>query len=171
MRWKCMSRALRFLQITAEHRDRPLFTVFVTINISITLLQIPLKLHEHREAAIGGKSSHERLWKNSSECREILLQVKCKIGGGFISLLWQLRCHCNPDHKKFSFLSNTTVVTIFPNLCIWRRSLCSTLGGIDPEELASSHLNTEELKFYVLDSNGLLCKMIDGGWFQFLFNY
>ena len=71
-----MSRALRFLQITAEHRDRPLFTLFVTINTSITLLQIPLKLHEHREAAIGGKSSHERLWKNSSECREILLQVK-----------------------------------------------------------------------------------------------
>ena len=71
-----MSRALLFLQITAEHRDRPLFTLFVTINISITLLQIPLKLHEHREAAIGGKSYHERLWKNSSECREILLQVK-----------------------------------------------------------------------------------------------
>ena len=71
-----MSRALRFLQITAEHQDRPLFAPFLTINISITLLQIPLKLHEHREAAIGGKSSHERLWKNSSECREILLQVK-----------------------------------------------------------------------------------------------
>ena len=71
-----MSRALRFLQIIAEHQDRPLFAPFLTINISITLLQIPLKLHEHREAAIGGKSSKERFWNNSSQCREILLQVK-----------------------------------------------------------------------------------------------
>ena len=152
-----------------EHQDRPLFAAFLTINISITLLQIPLKLHEHREAAIGGKSSHERFWKNSSECREILLQVK-KVVASF-------RCYDNSDVivtliiKKVSFLSNTTVVTIFPNLCLWRRSLCSTLGGIDPEELASSHLNTEELKFYILDSDGFLCKMIDGGWFQFLLNY
>ena len=164
-----MSRALRFLQITAEHQDRPLFVPFLTINISITLLQIPLKLHEHREAAIGGKSSKERFWNNSSQCREILLQVK--------QLVASFRCYDNSDVivtliiKKFSFSSNTTVVTIFPNLCLWRRSLCSTLGGIDPEKLASSHLNTEELKFYILDSDGFLCKMIDGGWSQFLFNY
>ena len=25
-----------------------------------------------------------------------------KIGNGVISLLWQLRCHCNSDHNKFS---------------------------------------------------------------------
>ena len=48
-----MSKAPRFLQVTAEHQDCPFFTVFLTIktssqNISITLLQIPLKLHEHR---------------------------------------------------------------------------------------------------------------------------
>ena len=45
--------ALRFLQITAKHQDCPFFTVFLTIktssqNISITLLQISLKLREHR---------------------------------------------------------------------------------------------------------------------------
>ena len=62
------------------------------------------------------------------------------IGNGVISLLWQLRCHCNPDHNKFSSLSNTTVVAIFPNLCLWRRSLCSNLGGIDPGQTVSSHL-------------------------------
>ena len=28
------------------------------------------------KAAIGGESSHERFWKNSSQCRDILLQVK-----------------------------------------------------------------------------------------------
>ena len=58
-----------------------------------------------------------------------------KIGNGVISLLWQLRCHCNPDHNQFSSLSNTTVVSIFPNPCLWRRSLRSNLGGIDLEKL------------------------------------
>ena len=53
MRWKCMSKALRFLQITAKQQYCPFFTVFLTIktlsqNISITLLQISLKLHEHQ---------------------------------------------------------------------------------------------------------------------------
>ena len=48
-----MSKALRLVQITVEHQDCPFFTVFLTIktlsqNISITLLQILLKLHEHR---------------------------------------------------------------------------------------------------------------------------
>ena len=51
--WNYMSKALRFLQITAEHQDCPFFTVFLNIktlsqNISITLLQNSLKLHEHR---------------------------------------------------------------------------------------------------------------------------
>ena len=32
-------------------------------------------------------------------------------------------------------LSNTTVVAIFPRLCLWRRILCPNLGGIDPEKL------------------------------------
>ena len=58
-----------------------------------------------------------------------------KIGNSVISLLWQLRSRCNPDHNKFSSLSNTTVVAIFPNLCLWWRSLCSNLGFIDPEKL------------------------------------
>ena len=45
LRWNCMSKALRFPQITAEHRECPFFTVFLTTkslsqNISITLLQI-----------------------------------------------------------------------------------------------------------------------------------
>ena len=48
-----MSKAIRFLQITAAHQDCPFFTVFPTIktlsqNISITLLQILRILHEHR---------------------------------------------------------------------------------------------------------------------------
>ena len=56
-----------------------------------------------------------------------------KIGNGVISI--SLLCHCNPDHNKFSSLFNTTVLAIFPNLCLWQRSLCPNLGGIDPEKL------------------------------------
>ena len=53
MRWNCMSKALRLVQITVGHQDCLFFTVFLTIktssqNISITLLQISLKLHEYR---------------------------------------------------------------------------------------------------------------------------
>ena len=36
-----------------------------------------------------------------------------KIGNGVISLLWQLRCHCNHNHYKFPFWSNTDVLVIF----------------------------------------------------------
>ena len=54
MRRYCMSNSLRFLQITAEHQHCPFFTLFLTIktlsqNISIMVLQISLKLHEHRD--------------------------------------------------------------------------------------------------------------------------
>jgi len=58
-----------------------------------------------------------------------------KIGNSVISLLRQLRCRCNPGHNKFSSLSNTSVVAIFPKLCFWRRSSCSNLGGTNPEKL------------------------------------
>ena len=55
MRWNYMSKALRLVQITIEHQDCQFFTLFLTIktsskNISITLLQISLKLHEHRSS-------------------------------------------------------------------------------------------------------------------------
>ena len=128
MRWNCMSKVLRLVQITVEHQDCPFFTVFLTIktcsqNISITLLQISLKLHEHR----GGYWRKKLLWTILEEQFPVpRYTAASKIGNSVISLLWQLRCRCNPDHNKFSSLSNTTVVAIFPNVCLWRRSLCST---------------------------------------------
>ena len=62
MRWDCMSKALRFLCITAEHQDRPFFTVFLTIktssrNIPISCRSIPLKLRTNVAEAIGGGNS------------------------------------------------------------------------------------------------------------------
>ena len=103
------------------------FTLFQTIktlsqNISITLLQIsPRK---------------KLLWTILEEQFPLpRYTAASKIGNSVISLLWQLRCRCNPDRNKFSSLSKTTVVEMFPNLCLWRRSLCSNLRGIDPEKL------------------------------------
>ena len=69
-----------------------------------------------------------------------------KIGNSVISLLWQLRCHYNPDHNKFSSLSDTTVVAIFPKLCLWPRSLCSNLGGIVLEKLYQLHLKLKKIQ-------------------------
>ena len=74
-----------------------------------------------------------------------------KIGNGVISLLCQLRCHCNPDHNKVSSLSKTTVVLISPNLCKWRRSLRSNLGGIDPEKLYRATLKQFEIGLLTSD--------------------
>ena len=143
MRWNCMSKALRLVQITVEHQDCPFFTVFLTIktssqNISITLLQISLKLHEHR----GGYWRKKLLWTILEEQFPVPRNTAAsKISNSVISLLWQPRCRCNTNHNKFSSLSNTTVGAIFPKLCLWRRSLCSNLGGIDPEKLYRATLN------------------------------
>ena len=55
------------------------------------------------------------------------------------------RCYDNSDvidYDKFSSLSNATVVAIFPNVCLWRRSLCSNLAGIDPEKLYRATLTS-----------------------------
>ena len=34
------------------------------------------------------------------------------------------------------------MVAIFPNLCLWRRSLCSNVGGIHPEKLYRATLRS-----------------------------
>ena len=147
MRWNCMSKALHFLQITAEHKDYPFFTVFLTTkslsqNISITLLQISLKLHEHQ----GGYCRKKLPWMILEEQFPVPRNTSVtKIGNSIISLLGQLQCHCNPDHNKFSSLSNTTVVAIFPKLCLRQRSLCSNLGGIGLEKLYQATLSRHPL--------------------------
>ena len=146
MRWNCMSKALRFLQITAEHQDCTFFTVFLTTkslsqNILITFLQISLKLHEHRGSYWRKKLPWTILEEQFPVPRHTIVS---KIGNSVISLLWQLRCHCNPDHNQFSSLSNTTVVAIFPKLCLWQGSLCSTLRGIGPEKLYRARLKAND---------------------------
>ena len=65
-----------------------------------------------------------------------------KIANGVISLPRKLWCHCHPDHNKVSSSSNTTVVLIFPNLRLWRRSLRSNLVGIHSKKLYRATLIT-----------------------------
>ena len=113
-------------------------------NISITLLQISLKLHEHRGCYWRKKLSRMIFEEQFPVPR---YTAACKIGNSVFSLLWQLRCRCNDDHNKFSSLSNTTVVSIFPKLCLWRRSLCSNLGGVDPEKLYRATLTHSPLLY------------------------
>ena len=90
-----------------------------------------------------------------------LLQVgtsaASKIGSSVISLLCQLQCGCKPDRNKYSSFSNTTVVVIFPNLCLWRRSLCSNLGRSDPGQTVSSHLKKH--CFFSTESIKLRCNL------------
>ena len=67
MGWICVSKALRFLQITAKHQDYQVFTVILSIkissqNISFTLLQISFKGHEHRGGYWRKKFQHGRYW-------------------------------------------------------------------------------------------------------------
>ena len=143
MRWNCMSKALRFLQITAKHQDCPFFIAFLTKktsskNISITLLPISLKLPKHRGL---GRCCRKKLpW---TILKEQFPVPKNTAAGKIVNSVISLLCHCNPNHNKFSSLSNITVVAIFPNLCLWRRSLCSNLGGIDPEKLYRATLKRE----------------------------
>ena len=112
--WNYISKA-HFLQIAAEHQDCPVLSVFVTIktsfqNTSIRILQISLKLQEHR----GGYWRKKLPWTILKELFPVPWNTTLsKISNGVISLLWQLRCHCNPDRNKFSSLSSTAVVVIF----------------------------------------------------------
>ena len=140
MRSNCMSKALCFLRITAKLQDYPFFTVFLIIktltqNISITLLKISLKSHEHRGCYWRKKLSRTILEKQFPVPRNTAAH---KIGNGVIPLLWQLRCHWNPYHNKFSSLvqfSNTTVHTPrnFSKSLFIAKSLFSNVGGIDLE--------------------------------------
>ena len=125
-------RYLNDLSHTFLKRLKLLWGEIACQNISITLLQISLKLHEYR----GGYWRKKLPWMILEEQFPVpRYTAASKIGNGVISLLWQLRCHCNPDYNQFSSLFNTTVVSIFPNPCLWRHSLRSNLGGTDLEKL------------------------------------
>ena len=94
-----------------------------------------------------------------------------KMGNSVISLLCQLRCRCNPDHNKFPSSFNTTVVAIFPKLCLWRRSLCSNLGGIDPEKLYRATLKLMANRGNELDIRNFELDLTISPWARKLINF
>ena len=72
-----MSKVLRLVQITVEHQDCSFFLPYSNHkNFFPKYLDNALTDFTNIEAAIVGKSFSKRFWKNSSQCREILLQVK-----------------------------------------------------------------------------------------------
>ena len=113
--------------------------VFVNTEVILSV-RMTTALHEHQGCYWRKKLPWTILEEQFSVPR---YTTASKIGNSVISLLWQLRCRCNPDHNKFSSLSNTTVVAIFPKLCLRRRSLCSNLGGTGPEKLYRATLITK----------------------------
>ena len=131
-RWNCLSKALRFLVITAEYQDYPFFAVFLTIktlfqNISITLSQISLKV-TNIKSAIGGKSPGERFWKDSSQ---VIASFRCYDNsdviatliitnrpfyryGGHIELIRVKEYYRMPmGHEHISFVFSSTFRDIF----------------------------------------------------------
>ena len=84
-----MSTALPFLQITAKHQDCPFFTVLLikktsSQNISITLLQISLKIQEDRGGYCRKKLPRTILKEQFPAPRNT---AASRIGNGIISLL------------------------------------------------------------------------------------
>ena len=134
MRWNCMSKALRFLQITAKHQDFPFFYC-----ISNNKNFIPKYPHNALTDSVLTSRTSWRLLEEKAPVNDFIVRKNAAsiIGNGGISLLWQLRCHCNPDNDKFSSLSNTTVVAIFPNICLWQLIVYAQTWQvyIDPEKL------------------------------------
>ena len=87
------------------------------------------------------------------------------------------RCYGNSDviatHDKFSSLSNTTAVAIFPNVCLWRRSLCWNLvltlkNCIEPPSYASTAYGVSILPSFLFDcfvKIWQLARFLGGKWF------
>ena len=99
MRWNCMSKPLRFIQITAKHQDFLFFTVFLTIktspqNNSITLSQILLKLDEHQG----------RYWRKKLPWTILEEQVKLVIAS--------FRCYDNSDVAATLIITNFNLYLI-----------------------------------------------------------
>ena len=120
-------------------------------------LKVLLKLHEHRGNRIGEKRSCERFCKVP-----VMESFRCYDNSDFIATLVMTNFHLN-----------TTVVAIFPNVCLWRRSLCSDLvltlkKCIDPPSYARTAYVVARWPSFLFDSFVKIwatCEMFLGKWF------
>ena len=136
-----MSKALHFLQITAKQQYCPFFTVLK-----------PQKLHPkisrkcsyrfrlnftNIEAAIGGKSSRERFWKNSSQCQDILLQVK--------QVIASFRCYENADAVATLIITNFHLYLVQ----LWWQFFFVAIFCIVLKDTIAKHCGDRTSQFYI----------------------
>ena len=107
-----MSKALRLLQITARHQDFPFLTVFSIIK---TFSKIS-RLCWRKKAPVNDFVRFP-VPRIIAEVKQVMGSFRCYDNSGVIAALMMTNCHLN-----------TTVVAIFPNVCLRRRSLCSDLA-------------------------------------------
>ena len=167
-----MSKALRFVQITAKHQDFPFLTVFLIIktsfqNISITLLRFCLNF-TNIKATILEKNAPVNDFvrfpvpRIIAEVKQIMGSFRCYDGCNVIATLMMTNFHLN-----------TTDVTIFPNVCLWRRSLCSDLvltlkNCIEPPSYARTAYVVAIWPSFLFDSFVKIwetCEIFLGKWF------
>ena len=121
-----MSKALRFVQITAKQQDFPFLTVFLIIktsfqNISITPLRFCLNFTNIKATVLEKNAPVNDFVRFPvpriiAEVKQVMGSFRCYDSSNVIATLMMTNFHLN-----------TTDVAIFPNVCLWRRSLCSDL--------------------------------------------
>ena len=123
-------------------------------------LKVLLKLHEHRGDRIGETSSCERFCK--VPVQRIMELFRCYDNSDVIATLMMTNFHLN-----------TTVVALFPNVCLWRRSLCSDLvltlkNRIEPPSFARTAYVVAIWPSFLFDSFIKIwptCEIFLGKWF------
>ena len=167
-----MSKALRFVQITAKHQDFPFLTVFLIIktsfqNISITLLRFCLNF-TNIEAIVLEKNAPVNDFVTFPMPR-IIAEVK-QVMGSF-------RCYDSSDViatlMMTNFYLNRTEVAIFPNVCLRRRSIYSDLvltlkNCIEPPSYARTAYVVAIWPSFLFDSFAKIwatCEIFLGKWF------
>ena len=100
-------KTLRFLQITAKHQYCPVFTRISNHS------NISRYLHTALTDCAETSKTSGRLLKEKALVNDFGRTVPSAE-----KFMASFRCHCNHDQNKFSSLSSTAVVVIFPNLSV-----------------------------------------------------
>ena len=100
-----MLKALRFLQITARHQDFPFLTVFSIIK-TFSKISRPY----WRKKAPVNDFVRFAVPRIIVEAKQVMGSFRCYDNSDVIATLMMRNCHLN-----------TTVVAIFPNVCLRRR--------------------------------------------------
>ena len=155
-----MSKALRFLQITARHQDFPFLTVF-------SIIKTFSKISRPYWRKKGPVNDFVRfpVPRITAEVKLVIGSFRCYDNSDVIAALMMTNCHLN-----------TTVVAIFPNVCLPRCSLCSDLvltleNCIEPPSYARTAYVVVIWPSFLFDSFVKIwatCQIFLGKWFTAL---